>query len=176
MPIQENVSERLLTKLDEAFRADKIPSRLIEDGKVLTVMIPEESFGTEIYGDIFFQELPQENEKVLFLTQKFDVKTFDKLSDEQVAELLAAVSIMNSVVPSGGYAVELSDKEGEDISLSFRQTIPLPPAFSFEKMLGETETMFYSLLTVISGTAADIIDHTEDRLSSDDFLRKLLTL
>ncbi len=173
MPLQENVSEKILAKLDEAFREDKIPAKLIEDGKVLTVMIPEKTFGLLVYGDIFFPETTGEGEKTLFLTQKFDVKTFDKLRDEQVAELLVAVSMKNSSIPLGGYAVELGEKDGEDIKLSFKQTIPLPKELSFDKMYSEAETMFYSLLEVLDQSAKDIIDHVEERLSSDEFIKKL---
>ena len=173
MPLQENVQEKILSKLDEAFREDKIPSKLIEEGKVLTVMIPENSFGIEIFGDIFFQEMPEDKDEVLFLTQKFDVKEFDKLKDEQVAELLVAVSMINSSIPVGGYAVELGEKDGEDIRLSYKQTIPIPRAFSFEKIYGEAETMFYSMVTVLSDSAMDIIDHVQGRISSEEFLKRL---
>ncbi|MCR5748557.1 MAG: hypothetical protein K6G03_12685 [Lachnospiraceae bacterium] len=118
------MTKDILKILNERLKSDNIPSRLTEEGNVLTVLLDEAAAGRDIYGDIYYNDYEADNAENGLIVMEWEIMDMTDLEDEDHGMLCMASAIINSLLPAGGYAVRVSDDESSEIILLYRIVIP----------------------------------------------------
>ena len=89
----------ILEKLEKELNEKKIPAKLIEEGKVLSLYLDEKFAGTETYGDIYFRPFSEAEGSGGYWYERWEVADVKDLSDEERGDLCAACAMINPALP-----------------------------------------------------------------------------
>ncbi len=173
MSKNETKQKVVLTRLEKYFTEKQIAAKIIDEGQRLTVLLTELAEGTEIYGDIWFPPVAEENGDFSLLALEFEVEDTSDLDDAQAMDLMVGSAIMNGAVPMGGFGVTTNEDGDRLTCLTFRHMLPLIPAFSEDQIYATAEKTFFAMATVMKDAIPDLLALARGELSKEEFLQRL---
>ncbi len=118
------MSKAVFEELNNRLTDNKIPSRIVEDGNVLTVLLDESIAGTDIYGDIFYRSFEADDKENGLIVIEWEVMDLKPYPNEVHGNLCVASAMLNSILPLGGYAVRAAEDDSE-VKLLYRIVLPI---------------------------------------------------
>ena len=110
--VLKEARHEVLTDVEKEFVDELVPARLAQQENsgvdVLTVMLEDGVVdGMDAIGEFFFLESSGDDE-IQFFVNIFTIA--EDISDEKLAELAMAISVMNAYLPVGAFALDFQDK------------------------------------------------------------------
>ncbi len=144
---QKSSLKELCERLNEKF----IAARLSEDGRILTVLLPEIIEGLDLFTDIVFYPQDERMDDISFCAFRTEIAdmsehfTFegDDIPPDIAADILGFsgnISVVNSMVPIGGYGLETTDGALPFKMLMFNTVVPLIPAIRGKRLTDTLES------------------------------------
>lgn len=169
----------VLKALHDRLTADKIPARLLEEDDVLTVLLAPPVLEGEMFGDIYFVTYGGDPADNGFLMLEWEVADLSGFSDESQANLCVGLSLMNTILPAGGYAVRAEESEEEDAdpsvpartTLLYRLSLPVGLEGDEEWLEKETYEAVNTSAAVLKSTASSLLDFAQGKMGQDAFMR-----
>ncbi len=173
------MNEKILDELGKKLEKDRIPSKLLKDHSALSVLLEPPVTDIEIYGDIFFARYEADKEENGLLILNWEVMDITDEPDEVHGNLCIALSMLNSALPAGGYAIDVSDPEsGEEgeagQALIYRISLPVGLVNNEEWLLRETYEAVETSAAVLKATAEPLIGFSKGEISEDEFRELIL--
>lgn len=172
------MNNSVLEELNERLSRDRIPSRLIQEGKVLTVLFEPPTTDFDVYGDVFFSRYggDEEGKEDGLLVTQWEVCDITSEPDDVHANLSIALSMMNAVLPAGGYLI--SAREGEDdseralasVKLMYRLALPVGAVKNEKWLKEEAYDALATSAAVLKSTASALLDFARGNMSQEEFL------
>lgn len=174
--------EEILKSLKERLDEKKIPAKIIEEDRpVLTVLFSKPVTDSDIYGDIFFSTYggdPFDNGLAVLQWEAADITGY---SSGEHAKLCVALSLLNFVLPAGGYAVlteDAADDADSDypskITLIYRIVLPVGEIAEKGWLTDEVYDSIETSAAVLKTTAGALCGYAKGEVSEDEF-RELLS-
>ena len=174
--------EDVLNNLKERLDKNKIPAKIVEEDRpVLTVLLTKPVTDSDIYGDIFFATYggdPFDNGLAVIQWEVADITDY---SPAEHAELCAALSLLNAVLPTGGYAVFTEDAADDaesdypsKITLIYRIVIPVGDIADKKWITDELYDAIETSAAVLKTTAGPLCGYAKGEVSGEEF-RELLS-
>lgn len=117
--VLKEARSEVLAELEKEFVDELVPARLVKhegtDIDVLNVLLEDGVVdGMDARGEFFFLESSEEDE-IQFFVNIFTIA--EEITDEKLAELAMAISVINAYLPVGTFALDFTEK-----SLVFKHT------------------------------------------------------
>ena len=163
-----------LEKLSKELSDIKIPSKLTEEGDMLTLLLPEGIAGPDVYGYVFYVPLSEDDDENGYWMLSFDLSDTSKLDEDEWQKLASAVSMINPVLYAGGYALTgytpATETKPETKNLIYRLSLPI--AFKPEKewLLQELMHSIKVSAAVLKKSAPLLLDVAEGKISMKELL------
>ena len=169
----------VLKALHDRLTADKIPARLLEEDDVLTVLLAPPVLEGEIFGDIFFVTYGGDPADNGLLMLEWEIADLSGFTDESQANLCVGLSLMNTILPAGGYAVRAEESEEADAdpsvpahtTLLYRMTLPVGLIEDEDWLEKEAYEAVNTSAAVLKSTASPLLDFAQGKMEREAFLR-----
>ncbi|MBQ7679569.1 MAG: hypothetical protein IJT34_06950 [Butyrivibrio sp.] len=154
------MNQKTLETLNERLKERSIPARLIEDGRILTVLLSPPVTPFDIYGDIYYADYPADEVPDGLLVQEWEVQDITALPDAVHAAVSTRAAVLNADLPAGGYGIRVAEDGSDQVMLVYRMVLPV----------GQTgeETWREDELMETVETAAAVLGATAELLMTEE--------
>ena len=164
-------------KLSAMLAEIKIPAKLTEEKDMLTLLLPEEIAGPDVYGYVFFVPFSGDGDEGGYYMIRFELLDTLKLSGDDQQRLASAVSMINPVLYAGGYALTgytpQTATDPETKSLIYQISVPVAFKPKNEWLLEELMLSIKVSAAVLKKSAPLLLDVAAQKTSVKDLLEGL---
>ena len=150
----------ILSLLSKKLEARYVAARLTPTEKtdVLTVKLPKDLNGKEIFADIFFIPAETEEEAVSLFTIRAEVADLSGVKAEEFAGFFLRIAEVNDTLPLGGYGVSAEEGEPKLKTLMYRVSVPATPTLDEERMAELVDSTLTMAANIIYATVPEVLE------------------